>query len=125
MEDTVTYVAEPHRLEAHLADLERLARLDPARILPNHGDPDVIAAGGYPSGLIKMWDVDYHDMIALACSKVTRDFTAEERIQYDLSNGAPTCPQFGQGNELPPGMTAIPTQPIPVWTPIPTSAPAP
>src|SRR5262245_43101032 len=53
MEDTVTYVTEPDRLEAHLADLDRLASLDPARILPNHGDPDVIAAGGYPSGLIE------------------------------------------------------------------------
>ena len=30
----------------------RLAALDPERILPNHGDPDVIAAGGYPQGLI-------------------------------------------------------------------------
>ena len=53
LEDTVTYVAEPERLEKHLSELDRLARLDPERILPNHGDPDVIAAGGYPSGLIQ------------------------------------------------------------------------
>jgi cyclase len=52
LEDTLTYVAEPDGLETHLAELDRLARLDPERILPNHGDPDVIAAGGYPSGLI-------------------------------------------------------------------------
>ena len=26
--------------------------LEPERILPNHGDPDVIGAGGYPKGLI-------------------------------------------------------------------------
>ena len=53
MEDTITYVAEPECLEAHLADLERLWRLDPHRILPNHGDPDVIAAGGYSRDLIR------------------------------------------------------------------------
>lgn len=52
MEDTVTYVAEPHGLDAHLADLDRLRELAPNRILPNHGHPGVIAAGGYPIGLI-------------------------------------------------------------------------
>ena len=53
MEDTVTYVDEPERFEAHLADLDRLWELDPERILPNHGDPEVIAAGGYPKELIR------------------------------------------------------------------------
>jgi cyclase len=52
MEDTVTYVDEPGHFPAHLADLQRLRELAPDRILPNHGDPDVIAAGGYPAGLI-------------------------------------------------------------------------
>jgi len=51
MEDTVTYVDEPDQFDAHLRDLERLAELDPARILPAHGDPDVIAGGGYPPEL--------------------------------------------------------------------------
>ena len=46
MEDTVTYVDEPESFDAHLAELDRLWRLAPDRILPNHGDPDVIAAGG-------------------------------------------------------------------------------
>jgi cyclase len=53
MEDTITYVTEPEGFEAHLADLDRLWRLAPDRILPNHGDPDVIAAGGYSPGLIR------------------------------------------------------------------------
>jgi cyclase len=52
LEDTVTYVSEPDALDRHLAGLDELAALDPARILPNHGDPDVIAAGGYSKGLI-------------------------------------------------------------------------
>jgi cyclase len=52
MEDTVTYVDEPESFALHLANLERLRRLRPDRILPNHGDPEVIAAGGYSEGLI-------------------------------------------------------------------------
>jgi glyoxylase-like metal-dependent hydrolase (beta-lactamase superfamily II) len=50
MEDTVTYVDEPDQFDAHLRDLERLRELAPERILPAHGDPDQIAAGGYPPG---------------------------------------------------------------------------
>jgi cyclase len=53
MEDTVTFVDEPEQLHAHGADLERLAELRPERILPSHGDPDVIAGGGYSHGLIR------------------------------------------------------------------------
>jgi cyclase len=52
MEDTITYVAEPKSLDVHLANLGRLRQLEPNRILPNHGDPDVIAAGGYSIDLI-------------------------------------------------------------------------
>jgi cyclase len=51
MEDTVTYVGEPDQFDAHLRDLERLRELEPRRILPAHGDPERIAAGGYPPGL--------------------------------------------------------------------------
>jgi glyoxylase-like metal-dependent hydrolase (beta-lactamase superfamily II) len=52
VEDTVTFLAEPEGLDRHLAELDRLAALDPDRILPNHGDPELIAGGGYPKGLI-------------------------------------------------------------------------
>jgi len=53
VEDTVTYLAEPHDLAEHLVDLERLLALDPHRVLPNHGAPEVIAAGGYSADLIR------------------------------------------------------------------------
>ena len=52
MEDTVTYVDEPQAFDAHLRDLAELRSLGPERILPNHGDPEVIGGGGYPAGLI-------------------------------------------------------------------------
>ena len=53
LEDTVTYVAEPGALGAHLGDLERLWEWKVARILPNHGDPAAIGEGGYPRSLIR------------------------------------------------------------------------
>ena len=53
VEDTVTYVGEPQGFAAHLRDLDRLLALAPERILPSHGDPEVIAAGGYGPGLMR------------------------------------------------------------------------
>ncbi len=52
LEDSVTYVAEPDRLQAHLADLERMAGWDIGRILPNHGAFERIESGGYPPAFI-------------------------------------------------------------------------
>jgi len=52
LEDPITYVAEPDRLEIHLAELDRLAELHPAHILPNHGAEAKIAAGGFGPELI-------------------------------------------------------------------------
>ena len=52
LEDPVTYVVEPDRLEHHLIDLDRLATLTFARILPNHGAAAQIDGGGYGRGLI-------------------------------------------------------------------------
>jgi cyclase len=52
LEDPVTYVGEPQDFALHLADLDRLQALAPRAILPNHGDPDRIAAGGYGLELI-------------------------------------------------------------------------
>ncbi len=53
MEDTVTYVGEPEHFETHLKDLDRLWALNPDRILPNHGDPEIIALGGYEKTFIR------------------------------------------------------------------------
>ncbi len=52
VEDTVTYVGEPQDFAIHLAELDRLAGLGARWILPCHGDPAVIAVGGYGAGLL-------------------------------------------------------------------------
>lgn len=51
LEDMVTYVAAPQSLAIHLREIDRLKRLAPLHILPNHGDPSRIAAGAYSAGL--------------------------------------------------------------------------
>ena len=52
LEDTVTYVAEPEGFVNHQRDLARMAGWSVDRILPCHGDPGTIAAGGYGKSLI-------------------------------------------------------------------------
>lgn len=52
VEDSVTYVGEPADFATHLADLDRMAALQPRFVLPNHGAAETIAAGGYDAGLI-------------------------------------------------------------------------
>jgi glyoxylase-like metal-dependent hydrolase (beta-lactamase superfamily II) len=53
LEDPITYVAEPSRLNIHLHDLERISGWNIRRILPNHGVAEIIAAGGYDASLIE------------------------------------------------------------------------
>lgn len=53
LEDTITYVAEPHGFRRHLEELDRLATLKAKRIFPNHGDPAVIENGGYHPTFIR------------------------------------------------------------------------
>ncbi|MEW6632126.1 MAG: MBL fold metallo-hydrolase [Pseudomonadota bacterium] len=52
LEDAITYVSEPERLNEHLIDLERMAGWQFERILPNHGSLETIEAGGYDGSLI-------------------------------------------------------------------------
>ena len=54
MEDTVTYVDRARAASTRTSRTSTArASSAPQRILPNHGDPDVIAAGGYSDGLIR------------------------------------------------------------------------
>lgn len=52
LEDTVTFVAEPERIPGQVKNLGTMRQWDIAKILPNHGDPAVIARGGYGPDLI-------------------------------------------------------------------------
>ncbi len=52
LEDTVTYIIEPEQIPAQYKTLQALKGWNIDRILPNHGNPDVIAGGGYRTTLI-------------------------------------------------------------------------
>jgi cyclase len=87
MEDTITYVDEPESFDAHLQNLEALRRLAPARILPNHGDPDVIAAGGYPAGLITATERYIVALRRAADEPAFRDLPLRELVAESLEAG--------------------------------------
>lgn len=53
LEDTITYIAEPENIAKRIQDLRRLQTWQIERILPNHGDERMIAAGGYGPSLIE------------------------------------------------------------------------
>lgn len=88
LEDTITYVAEPHGFARHLDDLERMRALAPLRMLPNHGAPDRIAAGGYAVDFI---DATQHYIRALqdiAREPEPRGEALQNVIAAPLASGA-------------------------------------
>jgi cyclase len=87
MEDTVTYVGEPSEFDTHLTDLDRLAALEPDFILPNHGDPEMIGAGGYDKGLIKAQQQYIRILKRCRHDEILRKQPLEELIAGPLSRG--------------------------------------
>ena len=87
MEDTITYVDEPESFDAHLAGLEALRRLEPDRILPNHGAPGVIAAGGYPIGLISATEQYIRALQRARNEPAPRELGLRELIAEPLESG--------------------------------------
>jgi WD40 repeat protein/DNA-binding SARP family transcriptional activator len=48
----------------------------------------------YDDQSVHLFDVDYHDMIRYACSRLVRDLTADEKDVYHITDTAPTCPKL-------------------------------
>jgi glyoxylase-like metal-dependent hydrolase (beta-lactamase superfamily II) len=88
LEDTVTYVDEPGALPDHLEDLTRLGALDPASILPDHGDPGVIAAGGYGPGLIAATEGYIRKLLRCRAEPGLRDLGLREFAAEWLDDGS-------------------------------------
>ncbi len=47
----------------------------------------------YDDQLVHLFEVDYHDMIRYACSRLVRDLTTDEQNAYGITAAAPTCPK--------------------------------
>jgi len=43
-------------------------------------------------GSARLWYVDRRDTITYLCSHLLRDFTGQERTQYNIADKTPTCP---------------------------------
>jgi cyclase len=67
--------------------LEELRSLEPDRILPNHGDPEVIAGGGYSSGLISATEPYIHALQAARDRPELRDAGLREFVGQALDAG--------------------------------------
>jgi cyclase len=88
MEDTVTYVDEPDSFDAHLVNLRSLWQLAPDRILPNHGDPEVIAAGGYRKDLITATEDYIHTLERCRTEPRLQEASLRELIAGSLEAGS-------------------------------------
>ena len=54
LEDTATFVAEPQSIPQQYSTLGAMRQWGFTKILPNHGNPQVIASGGYGLGFLDM-----------------------------------------------------------------------
>jgi cyclase len=87
LEDTVTYVSEPERLETHLLELDRLRRLKAQRIYPDHGSEGVIAASGYDDGLIQATQRYIHDLLRVQDEPALGDLDLRGFVADSLAAG--------------------------------------
>jgi cyclase len=88
LEDTVTYISEPAHIETHIAELDRMATWPIRRILPNHGDPERIALGGYDKSLITA-NCDYLErLIDPEEASRARTQSLLEFVERDIASGA-------------------------------------
>lgn len=88
LEDPITYVAEPTRLAAHLAEIDRLAGLSFTRILPDHGAERVIAAGGYARSFLEATHRYVGRLLAARTDPTLAALPLEDWIAEDVARGA-------------------------------------
>ena len=66
--------------------------------------------------------VDYHVIVQQLCEQLSRDLSDDERAKFSIVGSDSTCPADMQSG-APPTWTPIPTQIVPVWTPLAPIAP--
>ena len=87
LEDPLTYMIEVENLAEHLRQLKEMKGWDIAKILPDHGDPDIIRAGGYDKTLIDA-TVDYiTQMLSRAHDANYLDGSMEDYLAHSAAKG--------------------------------------
>ena len=89
-EDTVTYVSEPEQLAVHLEEIARIKQLGALHILPNHGDPQVIAGGGYGPGLFDATSDYIRFLLTAAKDDTVAQMPLQTLLAPHLASGALT-----------------------------------
>lgn len=87
LEDTVTYVSEPEGMETHLRDLARMSWWTVETILPNHGSPERIAAGGYDKGLMTATQHYTERLLEARTSEIYRRQTLAQFVADEIERG--------------------------------------
>jgi predicted NACHT family NTPase len=74
---------ELRRFTGHTAGLENVIFSPDGKFIVTAGD----------DGMVRYWDVDYKATIQYLCSRLLRDFSDEERAQYNITDNTSTCPK--------------------------------
>jgi cyclase len=87
LEDTLTFIVEPEQIEAQYRNLQKMQQWNIDRIYPNHGNPSVIANGGYRTTLIDA-TMDYlRRMVARAHDADYLKGSLDDYVQDSVSKG--------------------------------------
>jgi glyoxylase-like metal-dependent hydrolase (beta-lactamase superfamily II) len=87
VEDSVTFMVEIGELPLHVANLKKMRAMDFERIYPNHGDPKVIASGGYKKTFIDATTDYITEMVRRAKDKDYLDSPLEAYIGESVKKG--------------------------------------
>jgi glyoxylase-like metal-dependent hydrolase (beta-lactamase superfamily II) len=87
LEDTVTFVSEPEHIADYYKNLQKLKSWNIERIFPNHGNPDVIAHGGYGTTLIEATADYLRKLIVRAHDPGYLQGTLEDYVADPVSKG--------------------------------------
>jgi cyclase len=87
LEDTLTFIVEAEQIPTQYLNLQKMRQWDIERIFPNHGDPGVIANGGYRKTLIDA-TLDYlRRMVARAHDPDFLQSSMDEYVHDSVSKG--------------------------------------
>jgi glyoxylase-like metal-dependent hydrolase (beta-lactamase superfamily II) len=87
LEDTLTFIGEPEQIPTHYRNLQKMKRWNIDRIYPNHGNPDVIANGGYKTTLIDATQDYLRQLVARAHDRDYLKGSVEDYVRDSVAKG--------------------------------------
>ncbi len=87
LEDTLTFIVEPEQIPTHYKNLQKMKQWNIDRIYPNHGNPDVIANGGYKTTLIDATQDYLHQVVMRAHDRDYLKGSVEDYVHDSVAKG--------------------------------------